>query len=168
MRWSRIATLPTSYASALAQEHECKGYGGVDCIDDWVASYEDDGVTESAMALYDAITSMTYGEKIRVIPFLLRLGYSITYWPNDEPDLACPFSLTFPGKASTPKYREGFSVGSIYLYSTSPGMMRLRGVMWCTPRLLRWRDRALKPYYHPDAPGGMANIAAGVEMVNGM
>ena len=29
----------------LAQEHECKCCGGVDCIDDWVAGYEDDRVT---------------------------------------------------------------------------------------------------------------------------
>jgi len=49
-------------------------------------------------------------------------------------------------------------VGSIYLYSTSPEMMRMRGVLWCIPRLFWWKHRALQPYYHPDAPGGAAHI----------
>lgn len=148
----------------LAHEHQGQGYHGVDCIKRWVAGYndDDDQWIGDSVWLYDEIISMSYDEMISVIPYLRRLGYSVTYWP-EEPDDACPFSIMFPGYAKRPN-----AAVLNNLYSMSPGMMRLRGVLWCIPHLVRWKNRVLQAYYHPRAPGGMAHIAQGVKMVNGM
>ena len=153
----------------LAHEHKDQGCRGVDCVKQWVAGYNDDDGkwTKDSMWLYGEINSMSYDEMITAIPYLLRLGYSVTYWPEERDD-ACPFSIMFPGYAETLKRRKICRSGSIYLYSTAPGMVCLRGVLWCTPRLVRWKNRVLQAYYHPHAPGGMAHIAEGVAMVNGM
>ena len=41
-----------------------------------------------------------------------------------------------------------------YYYATSPGMLRLRGALWCLPRLLAWKWRAVLKANAPDEPGG--------------
>ena len=154
----------------LAHEHKEWEYGGVDCITSMVAGHDthsDDEMTNVQHAFYHDIESMNYTEMESVIPHLRRLGYSVTFWPN-QPDVNCPISINFPGYAQTHNVRGEITSGSVYLYSTSPGMMRMRGVLWCIPRVLRWKHRVLTAYYRPLAPGGIAHVEAGVEMVNGM
>ena len=151
----------------LAHEHKEWGYGGVDCITSMVAGHDDHGddeMTDVQHDFYHDIESMAYTEMESVIPHLRRLGYSVAFWPN-QPDVNCPISINFPGFAQTLKARRELASGrSVYLHSTSPGMMRMRGVLWCIPRILRWKHRVLTAYYHPRAPGGIAHIEEGVEM----
>ena len=152
----------------LAHENQELGCGGVDCWVDMVAGHVDDDETDmtpSQQRLRDDLESMTYTEMVSAIPYLRRLGYSIVHYV--EVDLNCPFAIYFPGHARNAiRARAISSQDCRYMYSTTPAMLRMRGLLWTVPRLLRWKYRALQRYYHPNAPGGRASIAEGVAMVN--
>ena len=143
----------------VAQGQRDWGYSGLVCL----AHCEDDGDDGDGTAVPTGWGSRAMES---AIPYFRRLGYFVTYSP-DAPDFTCRLYLTLPGHTRLLN-RSAFRSGSVHLCSTAPGMMRLRGVLWCIPRLLWWKHRALKPYYHPSAPGGIANIAEGVEMLNGI
>lgn len=151
---SEIVTNP--YLTAiiqLAQNHMRHGYGGVDCFDEMVAgdvseNEEHNSPQEQLMAHID---SLTLDRKLMVVPFLRRLGYSVSVFCGESD---CPMSVDFPGKAVTPQRRLSFRVPHTYYYATSPGMLRLRGVLWCLPRLLAWKWRAVLEANAPNRPGG--------------
>ena len=100
-----------------------------------------------------SIESLTLDQKRAVIPYLRRLGYSVTVFRDDHAD-DCPMSVHFPGKAPTPKFRLTYRVLHTLYYATSPGMLRLRGVLRCLPRLLAWKWRAVLKANAPDDPRG--------------
>ena len=133
---------------ALCQRHLALGCGGVDCIDWRVAGDEDDDegpINDAVRDLSDFIDSLSALEKLSAVPFLRRLGYSVMVWVEDDTTL--PFSVYFPGKSFSPTREErtlALVNDRVYHRSTSLGAQRLRGVIWCLPRLLRWKHRALQ------------------------
>ena len=139
---------------ALCQRHSAVGYGGVDCIDRLVAGDEDDDegpLTDAVREQSDFVDRLSASEKLSAVPFLRRLGYSVMVWVEEDRTLS--FSVFFPGK-SFPLNRERRSLARgdcVYHRSTSLGAQRLRGVMWCLPRVMRWKNRTLERAY---APGG--------------
>lgn len=138
----------------LAQSHMHLSYGGVDCIDEMVAGdiFEEEEHNSPQIDLLDYIQSLTLDQKRAVIPYLRRLGYSVFINTSPDDD-SCPMSINFPGKAQA-KFRLTYRFPFAYLYATSPGMLRLRGVLWCLPRLLAWKWRAVLKANAPDEPGG--------------
>jgi hypothetical protein len=140
----------------LAQSHMRHGCGGVDCIDEMVAGdvFEEEEHNSPQTDLMAHIESLTLEQKRAVIPYLRRLGYSVTMFRDDHAD-DCPMSIHFPGKAPTPKFQlTAYRVPHTLYYATSPGMLRLRGVLRCLPRLLAWKWRAVFKANAPDQPGG--------------
>ena len=138
----------------LAQSHMRHGCGGVDCIDEMVAGdvFEEEEHNSPQTDLMAHIESLTLDQKRAVIPYLRRLGYSVTVFRHADD---CPMSVKFPGKAPTPKFRlTAYRVPPTHHYATSPGMLRLRGVLRCLPRLLAWKWRAVFKANAPDQPGG--------------
>lgn len=134
---------------SLARSHQRSGFGGVDCIDSMVAGDVEDEEEHNSpqQVLMDHIEGMTYAEKQAVIPYLRRLGYSLLSF-GDEGGI--PFSIYFPGHAPCEwDVRVGLRHGFTYLHATSPGMLRLRGVLWCLPRLLAWKWRAVHTCWAP-------------------
>ena len=126
----------------LIQDPMHQNRGVVDCYNSMVA------------VLMAHIESLTLDQKRAVIPHLRRLGYSVLMYRDDSADDR-PMSIYFPGKAKTPKFRLTRRVRlNTYYYATSPGMLRLRGVLWCLPRLLAWKWRAVEKANAPDKPGG--------------
>ena len=106
------------------------------------------------------IESLSHAEKLAVVPHLRRLGYSVVVFRDSGDDLTSfPFRIHCPGKAHTPKMRQGYSLNRVYYSATSPGMLRLRGFLWCTPRLMAWKWRAVVKANAPDAPGGQRWMA---------
>ena len=51
----------------------------------------------------------------------------------------------------------------IRLYATSPAMLRLRGILWCTPRLLAWRKRAVAACWVPPCGTGYKRLCVRYE-----
>ena len=139
----------------LAHAHRLSGYGGVDCMDEMVAGeiYEDEEMNSPQLYLLGYIQDMPLDDKHAVVPYLRRLGYSVSVFHDF--DESCPFSINFPGHAPTPKFRTTFKVAHTFLYATSPSMMRLRGVLFCVSRLIAWKHRALK-YFQ----GSLATLRA--------
>jgi len=171
-----VATNP--YLTAilqLAQARMRSGWCDVDCIDDEVAGdvpeYEEHNQPQAE--LMAQISKLTHTEKLAVVPHLRRLGYSVAVYPEwfHEMHLArrfCSFAVIAPGYACTPKpipiapRVEGATSTyelRTYYYATSPGMLRLRGFLWCTPRLMAWKWRAVVKANAPDAPGGQRWMA---------
>ena len=142
----------------LAQSHRGHGCGGVDCIDEMVAGdvFEEEEHNSPQAELMAHIESLTLVQKQAVVPHLRRLGYSVAVFRDDHAD-GCPMRIHFPGKAQTTKFRRPpltFRMPHTYYYATSPGMLRLRGVLRCLPRLLAWKWRAVLKANAPDEPGG--------------
>lgn len=150
------------YLSAIIQlchNDESKGYRGVDCYNSRVESMGlDDTISDFPDTLLSLeIEQMTVHEKISVIPFLLRFGYSVAvHQPVDD---ICPFTVDFPGSASSPFYRKLFKPHKYY-YPTSPGILRMRAFLRCLPKLIAWKWRAVIVANHPSRPGGKKWIQA--------
>ena len=144
---------------ALCQNHKAYGCNSVDCIDSMVAGDvdEEEEWNTPQRELWHHIDTLSAVDKLSVVPFLCRIGYSVLVWELDETTL--PFTVDFPGKSMTPNTAlniiRNAPSGSTYYRSTAPGAQRLRGVMWCVPRLLRWKYRALQ-YYQ----GSLATLRA--------
>lgn len=130
---------------ALCQRHEALGAGGVDVIDEAVAGDLDSDAEEDfnspQLDLLDHIGSLSKQNKLAVVPYLRRMGFSVFVWTED--DLHLPFVVHFPGKSVGLHYVVT-TRACVYLRSTAPGYLRLRGFLSCTPRLLRWKHRALQ------------------------
>ena len=140
----------------LAQSHMRHGCDGVNCIDEMVAGdiFEEEEHNSPQTDLMAHIESLTLDQKRAVIPFLRRLGFSVTVFHDDDTDDDCPMTICFPGKAPTPKSRLTYRMPHTCYYATSPGMQRLRGVLRCIPRLLAWKWRAVVKANAPHQPGG--------------
>ena len=130
---------------ALCQKHQATGYGGVDVRDEAVAGDldrdDEEEFNSPQLELLNHIDSLSVAEKLSVVPYLRRLGFSVIVWEEDE--LTLPFVVHFPGCSIVVKYALA-ARACVYLRSTAPGSLRLRGFMWCMPRLLRWKHRALR------------------------
>lgn len=143
----------------LAQRHAQHECGDVECHDEMVAGdvLEDEAQNSPQEELLAHIRTMSRRQKEAAVPFLRRLGYSVVVWHDG--DDARPFSIRFPGKARATKLRRLLRVPHTPLHATSPGMLRMRGVMWCIPRLRLWRRRAARRALLGHAPPGVQGAA---------
>ena len=165
-----VATNP--YLTAILQlAQQCARFGrtDVDCRDMIVAAgiaseygiFEDELSSPQAELLED-IRSLTHAQRLAVVPHLRRLGYAVTVYSSRRGvPLSTPFTIDLPGEARRPGIRV-FPVKrqlETYHYATSPGILRLRGFLWCTPRLMAWKWRAIVKAHAPDKPGGQRSRA---------
>ena len=94
----RVHDLYLIHILRFAKWRSMCGYHSVDCFGHLVACY--DTLSDEASHLYEDIACMSYRQaRDRVVPFLLRLGYSVTYHPDGKEDY--PFRLFFPGHSPT-------------------------------------------------------------------
>ena len=131
--------------AVLARCQLCKAFGsrGVCCTDEDVAGYraQDEENTEW---LLRHINTLSKEDKLSIVPFLCRMGYNVLVFPHEF--VSFPFSVDLLGSQSLKAVLsyERSACECKYYRSTAPGAQRLRGVMWCVPRLLRWKHRALQ------------------------
>lgn len=144
---------------ALCHRVQDSGFGSVDCGDGDVAGV--DGVVgtlnDALRELLHFIDTVSETEKLSVVPFLCRLGYSVVVWLDEDapsPYAPAPFSVHFPHLSFRLSSEKRLLARSncVYYRSTSPGAQRLRGVVWCLPRVMRWKWRAIERGYAPGGP----------------
>ena len=114
--------------------------------------------------LYEYITALSHSERLSVVPFLRRLGFSVLAAHEDDPTR--PMELYLPGHALHPFHaldRLSEVPARTYLYATSPAMLRLRGVLWCTSRLLAWKKRAAAACWAPPYGTGYKRLCVRYE-----
>ena len=102
-------------------------------------------MTPYQQELHDLFDDMPLAEKRDVVPYLRRMGYCVVLGICDA-DPWTPFHVYLPGHMMR-CYPNGWS--AMWYPATSPGMLRLRGVMWCMPRLLAWKWRAVSACWTP-------------------
>jgi hypothetical protein len=77
--------------------------------------------------------------RISVVPWLCKIGYSVLIHPLET---QAPFTI----------FREGYSLSKshtflgTYMRSTARELVAMRGILWCVPRFLRWKHRALTTF----------------------
>ena len=122
------------------------------------------------------------GAAMAAVPYLRRLGYSMTVRPMDD---ECPITVGLPGRATKRSaildridrnVRARKAEFHFHLYGRSFRQVRARGVLKCVPRLLGWLRAARisldDPVKHPDKltaaidamEADMAAPAAGVTL----
>lgn len=141
------AVISNRYLSAtvqLAHAHRDYGCSGADCIDQMIAGdiHEEEEHNCPQLDLLHHIRGLSLQSKLSAVPYLRRLGYSVILFHDF--DSTCPFSIQFPGRAQSPSLRRSMRAPHEYLYATSPGALRLRGFLWCSARLMRWKQRSLR------------------------
>ena len=79
----------------------------------------------------------------KIIPLLRCIGYSIIV--NTQKSQK-PFLIMLPGHA--PNLFDVNQKKLCLLRSTSPNIMKMRGFIYCLPKLIRWKHRSLKYFFH--------------------
>jgi hypothetical protein len=101
-------------------------------------------LVEINVGMSERIRRMSSVQKLEIVPYLCRLGYSVAVIQNGD----CPFEVQSPGHAATPKERRtDYVLTHTYYYATSPGMLRLRGFFYHVWRLLAWLKRSREHYW---------------------
>ena len=127
----------------LAQSHMRHGCGCVDCIDEKVAGdiFEEEEHNSPQTDLMAHIESLTLDQKRAVIPFLRRLGFSVTVFHDNV-------LRHIPGHAAT--------AGRVAVHPTPPGLEVARRGQGERTAPTRWvalarRVRTLRPPRRPRA-----------------
>ena len=113
------------------------------------------------------LRNLEYNDLVAVVPYLRRLGYAVTLFPDEEQ--SHPFNVGFldQPRRYLVDLHEGFlehvDQGGTYpirMHGTSPAQIRGRGLLKCVPRLLGWLRQARIVLADPRRSGAMDALEA--------